>query len=387
MSWRDDLPPIPANRIRDAVRDQGALRVRRRRQLGAGLSLAVLLLAGLTAVAMQNGDHKPARIAAVDTNSSTPSASSTTSTSVGPTTTTVADGATGPCPVATGKRGRILLGTLSGTVRQLFSFNPEGTCKTQLTHGPDSNFGASWSPDAKRIAFVRDQVGLMVMNADGTGERLLFAEENNNQSSGAWTAWSPDGRRIAFAGRTDGMWLVDSTSGARTNLTGEQTDGPSWSPDGTRLTFGVWRGTAALDIVTERPDRSGRKVIGQGSMPKWGPDGRILFGQPIGEFQLVQEKLARMEVARLNVENLLFRYIEMLAHGRQPSLAEASAMKLYSSHAAVEVTLEAVQLFGGNGYMAEFQVEQLCRDAKVLQIYAGTDEIQVSQIARSLLAG
>jgi alkylation response protein AidB-like acyl-CoA dehydrogenase len=112
---------------------------------------------------------------------------------------------------------------------------------------------------------------------------------------------------------------------------------------------------------------------------------RVQFGQPIGEFQLVQEKLARMEVARLNVENLLFRYIEMLAHGRQPSLAEASAMKLYSSHAAVEVTLEAVQLFGGNGYMAEYQVEQLARDSKVLEIYAGTNEIQMTHIAKDLL--
>jgi len=44
-----------------------------------------------------------------------------------------------------------------------------------------------------------------------------------------------------------------------------------------------------------------------------------------------------------------------------------------------------VQLFGGNGYMAEYRVEQLCRDAKVLQIYGGTDEIQISQIARTLL--
>ena len=112
---------------------------------------------------------------------------------------------------------------------------------------------------------------------------------------------------------------------------------------------------------------------------------RVQFGRPMGEFQLVQEKLARMEVARLNVENLLFRYIEVLAHGRQPSLAEASAMKLYSSHAAVEVSLEAVQLFGGNGYMSEYQVEQLARDAKVLEIYAGTNEIQVTHIARDLL--
>jgi len=67
------------------------------------------------------------------------------------------------------------------------------------------------------------------------------------------------------------------------------------------------------------------------------------------------------------------------------TLAEASACKLYSAQATMEVTIEAVQLFGGNGYMAEYQVEQLCRDAKVLQIYGGTDEIQISQIARNLM--
>ena len=112
---------------------------------------------------------------------------------------------------------------------------------------------------------------------------------------------------------------------------------------------------------------------------------RVQFGQPIGEFQLIQEKLARMEVARLNVENLVFRYIELSAAGRDLSLAEASAMKLYSARAATEVAMEAVQLFGGNGYMSEFQVEQLARDAKVLQIYGGTDEIQITHIAKDLL--
>ena len=61
-------------------------------------------------------------------------------------------------------------------------------------------------------------------------------------------------------------------------------------------------------------------------------------------------------------------------------------MKLYAARAATEVAIEAVQVFGGNGYMAEFEVEQLARDAKVLQIYAGTDEIQITQIARALLA-
>ncbi|MGZ5971743.1 MAG: acyl-CoA dehydrogenase family protein, partial [Polyangiales bacterium] len=113
---------------------------------------------------------------------------------------------------------------------------------------------------------------------------------------------------------------------------------------------------------------------------------RVQFGKPIGEFQLVQLKLAKMEVARMNLQNMVFRQVELAGEGKDMSLAEASACKLYAAGAAMEVALEAVQLFGGNGYMAEYQVEQLCRDAKVLQIYGGTDEIQVSQIARSLLA-
>ena len=114
---------------------------------------------------------------------------------------------------------------------------------------------------------------------------------------------------------------------------------------------------------------------------------RIQFGKPIGEFQLIQEKLARMEVARLNVQNLLFFYIEALVSGRGITFAEASAMKLYSARAAVEVAMEAVQLHGGNGYMSEYPVEQLARDAKVLQIYAGTDEMQIRGIAKALLSG
>ena len=113
---------------------------------------------------------------------------------------------------------------------------------------------------------------------------------------------------------------------------------------------------------------------------------RVQFGKPIGEFQLIQEKIASMEVARMNVQNMVFRHIELVTNGKGMSLAEASAMKLYAARAASEVAMEAVQLFGGNGYMAEYQVEQLARDAKVLQIYAGTDEIQISQIARSLLS-
>jgi len=114
---------------------------------------------------------------------------------------------------------------------------------------------------------------------------------------------------------------------------------------------------------------------------------RTLWGQTIGQFQLIQLKLAKMEVARINVQNMVFQTLEKMQAGRVPSLAEASAIKLYSSEAATDVAMEAVQLFGGNGYMAEYRVEQLARDAKSLMIYAGSNEVQVTHIAKGLLAG
>ncbi|GAA6151633.1 acyl-CoA dehydrogenase family protein [Pseudoteredinibacter isoporae] len=112
---------------------------------------------------------------------------------------------------------------------------------------------------------------------------------------------------------------------------------------------------------------------------------RKQFGQAIGEFQLIQLKLANMEVARVNVQNMVFRYIEMSQQGLPMSMAEASSMKLYAAQAAMDVSTQAVQIFGGNGYMREYRVEQLMRDAKILQIYGGTDEMQVLAIAKDLL--
>jgi alkylation response protein AidB-like acyl-CoA dehydrogenase len=114
---------------------------------------------------------------------------------------------------------------------------------------------------------------------------------------------------------------------------------------------------------------------------------RTLWGKNIGQFQLIQLKLAKMEVARINVQNMVFQTLEKAQAGKMPSLAEASAIKLYSSEAATDVAMEAVQLFGGNGYMAEYRVEQLARDAKSLMIYAGSNEVQVTHIAKGLLAG
>src|ERR1700743_1724626 len=114
---------------------------------------------------------------------------------------------------------------------------------------------------------------------------------------------------------------------------------------------------------------------------------RTLWGKNIGQFQLIQLKLAKMEIARMNVQNMVFSTIERQKSGKPLTLAQASAIKLYSSETATDVAMDAVQLFGGNGYMAEYRVEQLARDAKSLMIYAGSNEVQVTHIAKGFLAG
>jgi len=82
---------------------------------------------------------------------------------------------------------------------------------------------------------------------------------------------------------------------------------------------------------------------------------------------------------------MVFAHIERTRDGATTTFAEASAMKLYCAQAACSVADDAIQIFGGNGYIAEYRVEQLSRDARVLRIYAGTDEMQVVAIAKDLL--
>ncbi len=113
---------------------------------------------------------------------------------------------------------------------------------------------------------------------------------------------------------------------------------------------------------------------------------RVTWGKPIAEYQLVQQKLATMFMHLENCRNLMFKQLTLMAEGATMTPAEASVAKLYCARAATESAMEAVQLLGGNGYMQEYRVEMLARDAKLLQIGGGTDEIQIINIARHLLA-
>lgn len=110
---------------------------------------------------------------------------------------------------------------------------------------------------------------------------------------------------------------------------------------------------------------------------------RKAFGQPIGEFQAVQFMLADMakgiEASRL----LTMQSAWLLDEGRRAAKQSAMA-KCFATDAAMEATTDAVQIFGGNGYTREYPVEKLMRDAKLMQIYEGTNQIQRVVIAREL---
>lgn len=113
---------------------------------------------------------------------------------------------------------------------------------------------------------------------------------------------------------------------------------------------------------------------------------RKAFGKPIAQHQAVSFKLADMateiEAARL----MVYRAAWMKDQGMDYT-ASAAMAKLYASEVAMRVTVEAVQVHGGYGYVKEYHVERLMRDAKITQIYEGTSEIQRLVIARNILDG
>jgi alkylation response protein AidB-like acyl-CoA dehydrogenase len=111
---------------------------------------------------------------------------------------------------------------------------------------------------------------------------------------------------------------------------------------------------------------------------------RRQFGQAIAQFQAVQLRLARMYAAQETVRALLERGRRLAASG-DASLAYFCAAKYTASTLATECALDAVQILGGNGYTAEYRVEGLARDAKLLEIGGGTSDIQLLTVAREIL--
>ena len=113
---------------------------------------------------------------------------------------------------------------------------------------------------------------------------------------------------------------------------------------------------------------------------------RKTFGVPIAQHQMVQHMIAEMAIKYEATRLLVHKAAWQVDQGGRNSLV-ASYSKAFGADSAMQVATDAVQVFGGNGYIKEYPVEKLMRDAKILQIYEGTSQIQRMVIARHVLAG
>ena len=113
---------------------------------------------------------------------------------------------------------------------------------------------------------------------------------------------------------------------------------------------------------------------------------RKTFGVPIAEHQMVQAMIAEMGIKYEATRLLVWKAAWQIDQGGRNSLV-ASYSKAFGADSAMQVATDAVQVFGGNGYITEYPVEKLMRDAKILQIYEGTSQIQRMVIAKNLFAG
>jgi alkylation response protein AidB-like acyl-CoA dehydrogenase len=111
---------------------------------------------------------------------------------------------------------------------------------------------------------------------------------------------------------------------------------------------------------------------------------RLAFGKPIIELQGLQFKLADMQTRTAAARELLYKACAKMDRGEADKAMYSSMAKLFASDTAMYVTVEAVQVLGGYGYVSEYPVERMMRDAKITQIYEGTNEVQRVVIARQL---
>ncbi len=181
--------------------------------------------------------------------------------------------------------------------------------------------------------------------------------------------------KMGIAGSTTGELVFDQCRVPAENLLGEEGEG-----------FRI-----AMRIL----DRSRPGIAAQGLGIAQGATDYALeyaktretMGKPIAQHQLIAAKLADMETKCEAARGLLYRFGRMVDEGAaDEELTKASAMaKLYCTDVAMEVTTEAVQVLGGYGYIKEYPVERMMRDAKITQLYEGTNEIQRLVIAREML--
>ncbi len=282
---------------------------------------------------------------------------------------------------------------LAGTDEQKARFLPhlasgETLAAYALTEAGSGSDSAAMRTTARRDgdAYVLDGSKRFITNAAVAGLYTVFATTDPDAGHAGISAFLVEAGtpgfevtrlepKMGIAGSTTGELAFDGARIPAENRLGEEGDG-----------FRI-----AMRIL----DRSRPGVGAQGLGIAQGATDYALeyartretMGKPIAEHQLIAAKLADMETRCEAARGLLYRFGRMVDEGADDAeLTKASAMaKLYCTDTAMDVTTEAVQILGGYGYIREYPVERMMRDAKITQIYEGTNEIQRIVIAREML--
>ena len=276
------------------------------------------------------------------------------------------------------QRLRFLPRLASGEVLAAYALSEAGS-------GSDS---AAMRTTARREGevYVLDGTKRFITNAGVAGSYVVFAKTDPEAGHDGISAFvvEPDTPgfevtrlepKMGIAGSTTGELAFDGCRVAADNLLGEEGEG-----------FRI----AMRTLDRSRPGIAAQALgIAQGATD-YALDyarHRETMGKPIAAHQLVAAKLADMETECEAARGLLYRFARMVDAGiTGPELTKASAMaKLKCGDVAMSVTTDAVQILGGYGYIKEYPVERMMRDAKITQIYEGTQEIQRLVIAREMV--
>jgi len=282
---------------------------------------------------------------------------------------------------------------LAGSVQQQETWLPrlasgEVLGAYALTEAGSGSDSAAMTTTARRDgdSFVIDGSKRFITNAGVAGLYTVFAKTDPSAGHAGISAFLVEGDAPGFE-----VARLEPKLGIAGSTTGELTF------DGCRVPAGslLGREGEGFTIAMRILDRSRPGVAAQALGIAQGATDYALeyarqretMGTPIAEHQLIAAKLADMETACEAARGLLYRFGRMVDEGAPDGeLTKASAMaKLFCGDVAMQVTTEAVQILGGYGYIKEYPVERFLRDAKITQIYEGTQEIQRLVIAREML--
>jgi alkylation response protein AidB-like acyl-CoA dehydrogenase len=276
------------------------------------------------------------------------------------------------------QRARYLPRLVSGELLPAYALTEAGS-------GSDS---AAMRTTARRDGeeYVLDGTKRFITNAGVAGLYTVFAKTDAEAGHAGISAFLVDADTPGFA-----VARLEPKLGISGSTTGELTFDECRIPAANRLGEEGTGFKLAMRIL----DRSRSGIAAQAlGIAQGATDyaleyarSRETMGKPIAQHQLIAAKLADMETKTEAARGLLYRFGRMLDDGVDGSeLTKASAMaKLYCGDVAMEVTTEAVQILGGYGYIKEYPVERMMRDAKITQIYEGTQEVQRLVIAREML--